>query len=835
MNHILKFLIPTLLGDYVEGLDYNNIKASYFSGEVILENFSLRKNIFSQKGIPLDIAYSLVGKLELRVPWLKVRKEPIAATLSDVYMIITPSDALKIDPLRQRASLMNEISSKCYKQIKPNENKEEGKGGFSEMKINIIDNIQVCLKNIHIRFEDKEHNTAFGLVLEEFSTFTTNDKWEKEFLDRTMEANKLKNLYKKASISNLIGYCESESPKFLQSTDIADENRRKLLETSMKNYLPQEPVKIEDINNPSDLLFKISVDVKMVARSKHANLTKEPRVSMQLRVKQQNITIQHLQLENLLFCGDKAVSLGNANRYRPPKLLANEKEKKQKEFESVLRKFCELKKPTDVSWSEIYDKDKTQSGEAFRELLAVVDNEMITKSLNEVILDYEKQNLEAIQKKQGVIAGNNDHKEITLTKEQEQKADKFIEQLMPKNEEEINKNAEEFLFQIDLKTESGALLLINEGKKQDSAGILFEMTGFECQISSRNTIEGNNFQFDMKVDQAWLFLRSKYVAMKDSKSFNIIKSVNDKVGDKEKIFELSVSRTVGKSSEQLHVRSRVQEVIVNYLGSFVYEARQFISFKSRIHKLKDIAHKEMDNIRMSTEQNFQKLIHKGRKLEVNVDVFVASPRIVVPLKQDGDFSTDIWLINIGNLAIKTPSNSVYDAQTYHAVVVSLAGISLQHFSRWESWINKKLEAEHVDVLEETKTEVFLGIMHGTLQASSKASAYLLNCKLNPIKLNLDKAIVKKMIQLPNCLDYVRGNEYQQLLEVQKAQIMKTEPRIFKLLYGEERNLPCFGLFYEYFFYLYKNIEDVLPMKVIKLTQPAQNVKQIDEFYTIEVI
>ena len=49
MNHILKFLIPTLLGDYVEGLDYNNIKASYFSGEVILENFSLRKKHLQSK------------------------------------------------------------------------------------------------------------------------------------------------------------------------------------------------------------------------------------------------------------------------------------------------------------------------------------------------------------------------------------------------------------------------------------------------------------------------------------------------------------------------------------------------------------------------------------------------------------------------------------------------------------------------------------------------------------------------------------------------------------------------------------------------------------------
>ena len=45
----------------------------------------------------------------------------------------------------------------------------------------IIDNIQINIKNIHIRFEDIK-DFSFGITLDELQIFTTNKDWKKEFI-----------------------------------------------------------------------------------------------------------------------------------------------------------------------------------------------------------------------------------------------------------------------------------------------------------------------------------------------------------------------------------------------------------------------------------------------------------------------------------------------------------------------------------------------------------------------------------------------------------------------------------------------------------------------------
>lgn len=52
----------------------------------------------------------------------------------------------------------------------------------------IVDNLQVQIKGIHVRFEDTmffKQPLSMGLTLEKFSARTTNEAWAPEFIDRT--------------------------------------------------------------------------------------------------------------------------------------------------------------------------------------------------------------------------------------------------------------------------------------------------------------------------------------------------------------------------------------------------------------------------------------------------------------------------------------------------------------------------------------------------------------------------------------------------------------------------------------------------------------------------
>ncbi len=54
------------------------------------------------------------------------------------------------------------------------------------MIVKIIDNLQVTIKDIHIRYEDQIYNEySFGATLEELKIFTVNENDEPVFIDRT--------------------------------------------------------------------------------------------------------------------------------------------------------------------------------------------------------------------------------------------------------------------------------------------------------------------------------------------------------------------------------------------------------------------------------------------------------------------------------------------------------------------------------------------------------------------------------------------------------------------------------------------------------------------------
>lgn len=50
----------------------------------------------------------------------------------------------------------------------------------------VIDNVQVVIKNIHVRCEDElTKKYSFGITLEELKIFTINKQGQAEFVDRS--------------------------------------------------------------------------------------------------------------------------------------------------------------------------------------------------------------------------------------------------------------------------------------------------------------------------------------------------------------------------------------------------------------------------------------------------------------------------------------------------------------------------------------------------------------------------------------------------------------------------------------------------------------------------
>jgi vacuolar protein sorting-associated protein 13A/C len=93
---------------------------------------------------------------------------------------------------------------------------------MSNMVTRIIDNLQVTLRNIHIRIENQdtiEENRSFslGVTLQAADLFTTDSSWNKSYIDRSEVKNKDKPVSKLLSIENFGIYYKIKETKYVQS------------------------------------------------------------------------------------------------------------------------------------------------------------------------------------------------------------------------------------------------------------------------------------------------------------------------------------------------------------------------------------------------------------------------------------------------------------------------------------------------------------------------------------------------------------------------------------------------------------------------------------------
>ncbi len=147
MELILQDILPSILGDFILGIDKNHMKTNLLSGIVSLEGVSLNPAILKSLNLPLKIAYSNIGQLEIKIPWLQRMKQPMEIYLDDLFVVLEQSTSLDyFDIVTERIkfldALLKEIRSKL-KKMNANAPKEES--SLDYYKVLILDNLQVSI------------------------------------------------------------------------------------------------------------------------------------------------------------------------------------------------------------------------------------------------------------------------------------------------------------------------------------------------------------------------------------------------------------------------------------------------------------------------------------------------------------------------------------------------------------------------------------------------------------------------------------------------------------------------------------------------------------------
>ncbi|KIY71623.1 vacuolar protein sorting-associated protein 13 [Cylindrobasidium torrendii FP15055 ss-10] len=219
-KEVLNIVFKRILSNYVENLDLNNVNYGVQTGQITLRNLTLKRGALDNFRLPVDVLEGHLGKFTLSLHWLNLGNQPVEILIEDVFLLVVPSTESAFDPedeekraqALKRERLQNAELLHMQGQAETNtDNSAQTQGLWESLTAKIINNIQVTIKNIHVRYEDKlsvpGHPFAVGITLASLSAVSVDDQWKPAFIDSSAGA-----IHKLAELQSLAVYFDTDSP-----------------------------------------------------------------------------------------------------------------------------------------------------------------------------------------------------------------------------------------------------------------------------------------------------------------------------------------------------------------------------------------------------------------------------------------------------------------------------------------------------------------------------------------------------------------------------------------------------------------------------------------------
>ena len=198
-------LLNRFLGMYVKNFDAKQLNVGIWNGDVKLRNLELRREALDQLHLPVNVVEGHLGQLTMSIPWTNLRGKPVRISIEDIFLLAAPKEDAEYneeeEAQREHAVKMEKLeNAELLKQRnvegQSNEDQQKSQSFVESLTNAIVDNLQVSIKGIHIRYEDSisapGHPFALGLTLKEFSAVSTDSDWRPSFIQSSQgTTNKL--------------------------------------------------------------------------------------------------------------------------------------------------------------------------------------------------------------------------------------------------------------------------------------------------------------------------------------------------------------------------------------------------------------------------------------------------------------------------------------------------------------------------------------------------------------------------------------------------------------------------------------------------------------------
>ncbi|KAM3719637.1 Intermembrane lipid transfer protein [Dirofilaria immitis] len=219
LENLVAWVLNNYVGEYLENLNTDQLSIALLQGQVELENVPLKKSALRKFDVPLKVKSGLLGKLTLSVPLTRLRSEPWVIRMNDLLVLLEPSASVRYDvenveiyEQSRKEQQLDELEKYHKRQLLnywglPSDSASEQNWWGASLVSAIVNNIQLVLTNVHIRYEDDTtlpNRTPFvcGVRIHNVSMQTTDSHWGIEY----MRPQDGVNMFKKLQIEALSVY-----------------------------------------------------------------------------------------------------------------------------------------------------------------------------------------------------------------------------------------------------------------------------------------------------------------------------------------------------------------------------------------------------------------------------------------------------------------------------------------------------------------------------------------------------------------------------------------------------------------------------------------------------
>nr|CAI5824993.1 unnamed protein product [Callosobruchus analis] len=317
MEKLGRLLLDKFATYFLDDVDNTQLKLAW-SGAAELTNVVIKPSILEDLNLPVQVIHGSIGKLALKIPWHSIYTSPTTALIENVYLVVAPNQQVVYDPVKEE-KLKHQVKQAELRKIEEAERIEEEKDKplqdpnlAHRFFFAMIRNIQLTIRNIHIRYEDRVTNPAapfsFGFTLGNLLVESTDQNWKVTFIESKDLKEPVSRFYKIAQLDSLAMYWNSNCDTYCHLP--MAEMHKHLSKIARKNSKPEN---YKYILGPMNLSARMRVNLNPERDEPKFTY---PKLHLNVEVTKLYLGITKRQYRDLIALSDSMNRMSKGEPYR---------------------------------------------------------------------------------------------------------------------------------------------------------------------------------------------------------------------------------------------------------------------------------------------------------------------------------------------------------------------------------------------------------------------------------------------------------------------------------------------------------------------------------------